>query len=136
MIDGVWGSNYLSTRVVKRKPGVIHHSGNATLADDLEAEGGDTDERWIFRHLDEVRMLRMWGALRGNAASNLQKNAAEASFRTTDMVLAAGRGHNVEPNPAATFASRAKASLVLAGAANSGGALSARAEHYQKVELW
>lgn len=136
MVDGVWGTDYLSTRIIKPKAGTVHHSGNATLADDLEAEGGDTVNKWIFRHLDEVRMVRMWGTLRGNAASNMQKTPAETSFRTTDMVLAAGRGFDVEPNSAASFKSRAKAMLALSGVAATGSALRSRAEHYLKAEHW
>ena len=136
LIDGVWGTDYLSTRIVKPQPGTVHHSGNATLADDLEAEGGDTTNKWIFRRLDEARMVRMWSTLRGNVASNIQKKPSETSFRITDMVLAAGRGIEVEPNSAAGFERRAKAMLVLSGVATTGSALRSRAEHYLKAEHW
>lgn len=136
LIDGVWGNTYLSTRIVKRESGGVHGSGNATLAEDLKAEGGDTDEIWIFQRLDERRMLSLWGSLRGNAAANVQKKPEEISFRTTDMVLAAGRGHDVEPNSTAPFGRRAKAALLLADVASSGSALRARAEYYQKTEHW
>jgi hypothetical protein len=136
LIDGVWGNTYLSTRIVKREAGSVHGSGNANFAEDLKAEGGDTDEIWIFQRLDERRMLSLWGSLRGNASANVQKKPEEISFRTSDMVLTAGRGHDVEPNSAAPFARRAKGALLLAGVASSGSALRARAEHYLKNEHW
>ena len=137
MITGSWGEDYLSTRVVKRAADSIHGTGNATLGEDMEAEGGDTRSIWIFRRLDEQRMLRIWGGLRGNAADNAhQQSAGETSFRTSDMVLCAGRGYELDGDPAASFTDRAKGSLVLAGAASSGGALASRAEHYIKVEHW
>ncbi len=136
MISGNWGDDYLSTRIVKREAGQIQGNGNATLAEDLEAEGGDTRQIWLFQRLDEVRMLRMWGHLRGNAATNMQKRDAENSFRTMDMVLAAGRGFDVEPNPGATATGRGKGMLALAGVATSGSALASRAEHYLKSEHW
>lgn len=137
MIAGSWGEDYLSTRVIKRAPGTIHGTGNATLAEDMEAEGGDTRSIWIFRRLDEQRMLSLWGGLRGNAADNAhQQNPGEMSFRTSDMVLCAGRGYELDGDPAASFSDRAKGSLILAGVASSGGALASRAEHYIKVEHW
>jgi hypothetical protein len=114
----------------------VHDTGNATFVEDLKAEGGDTDEIWIFQRLDERRMLSLWGSLRGNAAANAQKKPDEISFRTTDMVLAAGRGHDVEPISAAPFSRRAKGAVLLAGVASSGSALRARAEYYQKTEHW
>ena len=137
MIAGSWGEDYLSTRVVKRAAGSMNATGNATFAEDMEAEGGDTRLIWIFRRLDEQRMLSLWGGLRGNAADNAhQQNPSETSFRTSDMVICAGRGYELDGDPAASFTDRAKGSLVLAGVASSGGALASRAEHYIKVEHW
>lgn len=58
------------------------------------------------------------------------------SFRVSDLILAVGRGIDVEANPAASLAERAYAMAVATAVANNFVELEARAEHFEQVEHW
>lgn len=136
LIHGVEGGAYVSTRPVKQGSGQARRTRTATLADDLEAEGGDTLFTWLFRHLDEGRMLRLWSSMQGNLTTDAETYAPETSFRTSDMILAAGRGIDVEDNSSSAFAARARGRKTVATLAPSCGALGTRADNYLEVEHW
>ena len=66
-VDSPSGSTYMSVRPVDPKEDRLLKTPTATLADDIEAEGGDTPHLWRFRNLDEARMMRIWDQFRGLA---------------------------------------------------------------------
>ena len=135
-IDGVWGHAHISTRPL---PGTQNTSDFArlnTLADDIKAAGGDTQHQWLFRHLDECRMVSFWGAVSSSIVSDPTGYSAATSFRMCDMVLAAGRGIAVESNPGLRLTDRARGFATSAALASSFVDLGGRAEHYLQVDHW
>lgn len=84
-------------------------------------------------------MLGLWNTVKGSMdfthrASSSYRPAV--SFRVSDLILASGRGIDVEANPAASLAGRARAMVVATAVANNFVELEARAEHFEQVEHW
>ena len=138
-LNGQWGDAYMSTRRLKKGELRTGMQGEtATLADDIAGGGGDTGRIWRFTHLDEARMLRLWGQRRDLAdtewtdRANYQNNC----FRFCDMVLSAGQGIAVEPMAAVSYSKRAEGALRIATLAIDHESLVARAEHALKFEHW
>lgn len=132
-VDGPPGSTYMSVRPVDPKDDRMLKTPTATLADDIEAEGGDTPHLWRFRYLDEARMMRVWDQFKGLAAARWKSDATENCFHFCDMVLAAGQGVDVEAFSGASLRNRAKGALHLSTLAFTHGLLAAHAEDYLKV---
>lgn len=136
-VDGVRGSAYANTRPVKDAGAEARMFRTATLDDDIEAEGGvDTNAVWLFRKLDEARMLRLWSSMQGSVVIDPDSYSPESSFRTSDMLLAAGRGITVEGTLGARYRDRARGDIALAQAASNCGELAARADRYLHFEHW
>ncbi len=135
-IDGVWGHAHVSTRPLPATKNASDYARLNTLTDDISAAGGDTEHQWLFRHLDECRMVRYWGTVAGSLAPDPEGYSAETSFRMCDMVLAAGRGIAVESNPGLGLAARAQGFVAAAGMASSYVDLAGRASQYLEVEHW
>ena len=138
-IEGVWGGAHISTRPVVGKvlPGGGRSYATASLLDDVTAEGGDTHHKWRFTGMDECKMLRVWFGLRKNFATpGTRKYQPSVSFRTSDMILAAGRGIEVESNSVASFSKRAHGVAVGEAVATNFAQLHGRAEYYSMVEHW
>ena len=132
-VDSPSGSTYMSVRPVDPGKDRLLKTPTATLADDIEAEGGDTPHLWRFRNLDEARMMRVWDQFKGLGAAKWKNDATENCFHFCDMVLAAGQGVDVEAFSGASLTNRAKGALHLATLAFSHTTLAARAEDYLKV---
>jgi hypothetical protein len=135
-IAGEWGAGYISTRPVKHDPTRPRDTATATLIDDLQAEGGETRHMWLFHRLDENRMLRLWNTLQSGVPATWKTANSEASFHMCDMILATGRGIDVEEDPGVSFDARATGTIELATLANSGAEMAAHASHYLKIEHW
>lgn len=136
MIDGVRGSAYASTRPVEQETGEARMMRTATLDDDIDAEGTDTQVVWLFRRLDEGRMLRLWSKMEANIVNAKELYSPTTSFRTSDMLLAAGRGIMVEADLGASFAERARGDTVLVNLADSCAELATLADNYLQIEHW
>jgi hypothetical protein len=135
-IDGVRGAAYASTRPVGKEKLEARMFRTATLDDDIEAEGTDTQAVWLFRNLDEGRMLRLWSAMMGTVVNDADLYSPDTSFRTSDMLLAAGRGIAVDDATGTSYTQRAQGDTVMVNLAASCGALSIRADRYLKFEHW
>lgn len=138
-IAGVWGSAHISTRPVTGKvsAGAGRSYATATLLDDVTAEGGDTHHKWRFTRMDECKMLRVWFGLRKNFTTlGTRKYDPSVSFRTSDLILAAGRGIEVESSSTASFSKQAHAVAVGEAVATNFSQLHGRAEYYSMVEHW
>lgn len=138
-IEGVWGNAHISTRppAANLARGARRSFATATLHDDVAAEGGDTDHRWRFTRMDECKMLRVWFGLRQNFATpGSRKYQPSTSFRTSDLILAAGRGIEVESSSSASFSEQAHGVAVAEAVAGDAVQLHGRAEHYAQVEHW
>ncbi|MBC7708692.1 MAG: hypothetical protein H7203_01415 [Rhizobacter sp.] len=135
-IDGVWGHAHISTRPLPETNNASDVARPNTLADDIKAAGGDTQHQWLFRHLDECRMVRFWGTVSSSMVSDPAGYSAATSFRTCDGVLAAGRGIAVESNPGLRLADRAQGFSTTAALASTFGDLGRRADHYLQVDHW
>jgi hypothetical protein len=59
-----------------------------------------------------------------------------SSFRISDLILAAGRGIDVEENPLASLTGRAQGFAVASAVATSAAQLHVRADYYAQVEHW
>ena len=84
-------------------------------------------------------MLGLWSAVKGGI--DLSHRAASSyrpavSFRVSDLILAVGRGIDVEAHSAASSTGRARAMVVATAVANNFVELEARAEHFEQVEHW
>jgi hypothetical protein len=138
-VDGVWGAAHMSTRPLEGGLANPHRkeSPNTTLTEDIAAEGADTGHIWRFSHMDEGRMLRLWVTLRDAIALVSRAKYEDATgFKTSDLILAAGRGRDVETYPVATATARAEAMIFTQTAAANSRQLQARADHYAQVEHW
>ena len=138
-VDGVWGAAHMSTRPLEGGPlnPRRKESPNTTLAEDIEAEGADTQHIWLFRRMDESRMLRMWSTLKDAVALVSRAKYEDATgFQSSDLIMAAGRGLDVETYPVATATRRAEAMTFMATAAANSRQLQSRADHYAQVEHW
>lgn len=136
-INSVWGRAYISTRPVKSGDTRRRmDTPTATLNDDIEAEGEDARNIWIYQRLDEGRMLRLWSGLQSGVPAIWKQNEPSASFHMCDMILAAGRGYDVEETPLSSATGRARGTTELATLASSYLQMAAHAEHYMKVEHW
>lgn len=136
-IAGQWGAAHISTRPLKETP--AHRSTSSTLQDDIDAEGNAKVRLWRFHRMNECRMLGLWNTVKGGM--DLSHRAARSyrpatSFRVSDLILAAGRGINVEADAAASLTGRAHAMVVATAVANNFVELEARAEHFEQVEHW
>ena len=143
-IAGVWGAVHISIRATAAKPAVAgkplapgREAYISTLDEDIAAEGSDTRHVWLFHRLDECRMLRLWGSLKDNVlAAHSGRFNATSTFRVADIVLAAGRGIDVEANPIATLTGRARGLAFAANVAANYVQLQARADMCAQVEHW
>ena len=110
----------------------------ATLEDDVEAEGVMLPPMWVYTRLNEAVMVRVWDQYKGDVATDWNgKNSYQNNcFRFCDMVMAAGQGHAIDTKSHESLSRRAAGSLQMATLATSDAALSERAEHYLKVQLW
>lgn len=135
-VDSVWGHAHISTRPLPETQNASDFARLNTLADDIRAAGGDTQHQWLFRHLDECRMVRFWGAVASSIVSDPTGYSAATSFRMCDMVLAAGRGIAVESNPGLGSADRAHGFATSVGLASTFVDLGGRADHYLQVDHW
>ena len=138
-IEGVWGGAHISTRPVTGKglPGAGRSNATASLHDDVTAEGGDTKHKWRFTRLDECKMLRVWLELRKSfVVPGDRTYQPSVSFRTSDLILAAGRGIDVESNSVASFSKRAHGVAASEAVATDFTQLHGRAEYYAQVEHW
>ena len=135
-IDSVWGHAHISTRPLQDTQNASDFARLNTLADDITAAGGDTQHQWLFRNLDECRMVRFWGAASSSIASDPSSYSAATSFRMCDMVLAVGRGIAVESNPGLGLTQRAQGFATAVALASTFVDLGGRADHYLQVEHW
>lgn len=138
-IEGVWGGAHISTRPVtgNLQPGAGRGNATASLHDDVTAERGDTVHKWRFTRMDECKMLRVWLELRKNfVVPGAREYQSSVSFRTSDLILAAGRGIDVESNSVASFSKRARGVAVGDAVATNFTQLHGRAEYYAQVEHW
>lgn len=136
-IAGLWGSAHCSTRPLKAKVAGQGPSQTATLAIDMEAEGPLQPLVWRYRRMDESRMLRLWGSLK-EQIHTMHGGTYEAStsFRTSDLILAAGRGVDIEANPVASFSARARGIAFAKAVATNCFQLQQRADYYMQVAHW
>lgn len=143
-IASVWGGAHISIRPTAakaadpRKPSAPGREAYvSTLDEDIAAEGHDTRHIWLFHRLDECRMLRLWGGLKDNVvAAHSGRFDPTSTFRVADLVLAAGRGIDVETHPIATLTSRARGLAFAANVAANYVQLQARADICAQVEHW
>lgn len=137
-VSSPWGDTYASVRAVQpdiRFPDLV----TANFADDVKAMGADTRHRWMYRRLDESRVLRMWDQFKGNIASLWdEKHSAHNNhcFYICHRLLLAGQGFDTDDASPASFTERAKNEQVLAMLAKSANTLSSYAEVYAKVDHW
>jgi len=127
---------YMSVRPVKDTANRGPEAMTATLADDVKAEGRDTPYLWTYTRMDEARILRAWDQFKGPLALHSKTRKRENSFRVCDMLLAIGRGHEIEPTATGTLTDQAEAPIRFAALAINRIALSANAERYLKFEHW
>jgi hypothetical protein len=136
-IAGEWGSAHISTRPLKENPS--HQSKSSTLQDDIEAEGNAKVRLWRFHRMDERRMLGLWSTVMGGMDFSYRTAASyrpAVSFRVSDLILAVGRGIDVDAYPAGSATGRARAMVIATAVANNFVELEARAEHFEQVEHW
>ena len=129
-------SAYMSVRPVTDNANRGPEATTATLADDVKAEDGDTPYLWTYTKMDEARVLRAWDQFKGPLKLHAKNRKRENCFRVCDMLLAIGRGHEIEPTATGSLTDQAKASTLLAALALNRIALAANAERYLKFEHW
>ena len=137
-VSSPWGDAYASVRAVQ--PDVrFPRRVTANFGDDVKATGADTRHRWMFRRLDESRVLRMWDQFKGDIASQWDEKPAahnDHCFHICHRLLLAGQGFDTDDASPASFTQRAKNEQLLAMLAKSHNALASYADAYAKVEHW
>jgi hypothetical protein len=136
-ITGLWGSAHCSTRPQMAKTIGQGPTQTASLADDMAGEGPLQPLVWRYRRMDESRMLRLWSTMKAQIHT-MHGGSYEpsTSFRTSDLILAAGRGIDIEANPVASFSARARGMAFAKAVATNCYQLQQRADYYMQVAHW
>ncbi len=130
---------YMSTRLIEPDPkaGKGREANTATLAEDIKAEGGqDTPYTWSYENMDEARMLRAWDQFKEPMIRHAKNRKMENCFQVCDMLLAIGRGIDIDPDAAGSLTGQAMAPVQRLALSVDRKELAAQAERYLKYEHW